>query len=197
LDTQRIIVGSVMPEHIPEDRSTDALTGRSFIDQLLLAIIDAHPPPVSGSSTASTEAHRREREVRLAQAKAALFGEDSASGMKEIDDERALLFMALEHDRDLTIVEMAKAPDLYPNAPRRVHKPRSVRQLAQKAAPRALGNSDAATEDRLRKKFAEQQERLLAIVRHHNFIPESLERSDLLAVLKIFRHNGIASHEPR
>jgi hypothetical protein len=196
LDSHRNLFEKIMSEHISGDHSTDALVGRSFVDQLLLALIDAHSPPASESSPASPEARRREREARLARAKAELFGDDSAPGTKEIDDEGALLWMAREHDRDLTIAEMAMAPDLYPNAPP-VRKPRSVRQLAREAAVRTSGNSDAAIEDRLRTKFAEQQERLPAIARYHDFIPESLERHDLVAVLEILRRNGIASHGPK
>jgi hypothetical protein len=94
--------------------------------------------------------------------------------------------MAYEHDRDLVLASMAKA-----KSTKSSHTPKRVRQLAREAVRKTLGQSDEATEDRLRKAFAKRKEGLLEIIRIHDFVPESFERQALYVIAKILRRHGV------
>lgn len=159
------------------------LTGRSFEDQLLLAIIDAYPDP-----NLKPFQWERKREKRLSAAKSALFNSPASRGPVEYDDERALFHMAQEYLKDRSMVT---PKSLISQSATSIKNPRSYRQLASEAAKMTAGTSRLAIIDRLRKAFERRKDKILVILSVHDFIPETEERNALKRVFEILKRQGI------
>jgi hypothetical protein len=154
---------------------------RSFLDKLLLALIDAHPEPKQAVFSPVTAAkHRRDR---LREARLALFPGLNAGGRPLDPDNIILRWMGTEHYRDIVRHNMAVA-----NADK-LPKVRSNRQLADEARKR-FGEPRSSTE-RLRDKFGEQRERWLNVTIHHDDVPEQLDYGLLRQIADLLAKRGI------
>jgi hypothetical protein len=136
--------------------------GRSLLDLVLLAIIDAHP-------TKRTRSDRRwwnaERQRRLDQAKRILLGVDGSAGNAKVPDTLALIWMANEFERQSSVlyrelVLNATSNDnkfsLLPSVRERVQ----ITPLAREAAVLYYEN-DANAALRLEKKFRQKRDWLI------------------------------------
>jgi hypothetical protein len=136
--------------------------GRLFLERLLLSLIDAHPNPRVKSVP---ERILREREGRLRLAMKALCGKKPS---QKLPDDAALRWMAGQYAGDRARkargVQLSQATGSL----------RSERQLAQEASEKFYPKITDKSE-RLRKKWEEQKERWLAVVRYHDDLIESIE----------------------
>ena len=156
------------------------VVGRSFLDKLLLAIIDAH---TEERTTLSAAAAGNARVKRLAEAKQALFGETPREGRPLISDEAVLRWMGEEHYKDRARQGLATLK----REPR--PKARSDRQLANQAV-RKFKLPDNAVE-RLRGKFGPQRQKWLDIAMQHDDVSEQLDAGLLTAVQENFAKRGL------
>jgi CTP synthase (UTP-ammonia lyase) len=148
-----------------------------MIDKVLLSIIDAYRVLDDTNETSL----RRRRERRLLAAKKALFEEASKPGQAEVDDQPALLTMAMGYIRDRQ-KEKAGGP-----------RPRSIRKLAQAATFKTYGNSSDAIIERLRKKFANKRTNrtIMFLAAEHDYVVEMIELQQLQELQKLFNDMGI------
>lgn len=173
------------------------LFGRTFLEKLLLAIIDAHP---LGQDTPET---------RLSKAVRALTGENSkAEAVKQDADLPALRHMAIEHHRDkgnrFLLYMKHRKKETRPELP----KVRSDLALAKEATDKFfdLSNEQArkSVYDRLREKFSGAyyrkqgkghgvnfREYFIYQAVEHDDIAETLEAQSLDIVCAELRENGI------
>lgn len=155
------------------------VVGRSFLDKLLLAIIDGHPEP--SKSPASDTKRRKDR---LREAKQALLGKSHTEGRPLESDEAVLRWMGSEHYRDRARHDMAKLNG------KAATKIRSDRKLAEQAVSR-FGLPSNATE-RLRAKFGKEKQKWLDIEIHHDDVPEQLDFNTLQVIQKTLARHGTA-----
>lgn len=153
--------------------------GRSFVEKLLLAIIDAHPVAEDGSLSPAKLANLRRE--RLAAAHQALFGKPRREGRPIISDEAALRWMGAEAYRDLFIGK--ENLGFHP-----VEKVRSERELAAEAS-KLFFDTDAA--ERLRKKFNKSREKWMDVARYHDDVPEQLEANSLGKIAEVLSRYGV------
>lgn len=156
--------------------------GRSFLDKLLLAFIDAYPDPAAAKASSATAAKRRRN--RLREARLALFPGTNAQGRPLDPDNVILRWIGMEHYRDIArrnvaVLNAEKAPRL-----------RSDRQLVEEARQR-FGEPRSSGE-RLRDKFGKQRERWLNIAIHHDDVPEQLDHNLLSQIAAILEKRGIS-----
>lgn len=155
---------------------------RSFLDKLLLALIDAHPEPEQAAFSQVTATKRRRD--RLREARLALFPGLNTEGRPPDPDNTILRWMGAEHYRDIVRRNMAAA-----NADK-LPKIRSDRQLADEAR-KQFGEPRSSTE-RLRGKFGVQRKRWLNVAIHHDDVPEQLDHNLLREIADILVKHGIA-----
>jgi hypothetical protein len=136
--------------------------GRLFLERLLLSFIDAHPRKGVQNLL---EHVLHDREARLSTAMEALFNEKTSP---KLPDHAALRWMAEQYVRGQT---MRFARDEYQASK---VEARSERQLAQAASKKFYPEITDKSE-RLRKKWREQSEFWLAIIRYHEDVLEGIE----------------------
>ncbi|MGR3610130.1 MAG: hypothetical protein ACU0BN_14960 [Sulfitobacter sp.] len=173
------------------------LFGRTFLEKLLLSIIDAHPV---GQDTP---------ERRLSVAVRALTGENSkAETVKQDADLRALRHMAIEHHRDKGnrfLLYMKHRKDI---SPPELPKVRSDLVLAKEATDKFFVPSNEQARksiyDRLREKFSgvyyrkqgkghgvNFREYFLYMAVEHDDVAETLEAQSLDIICEELRENGV------
>lgn len=179
-------------------------TSRRFLDQFLLSIIDAYPPPAGQTVSASAAiASRRTREKRLRAAKKALFSVHDIEA--SMTDEDLLFLMAtirrqkIEGNQngrsvDTKVASTSELPGI------------SDRQLARDVAKLALGTPYAEKPkagfpedkhvERLRKKFAADRDYYIRAEKDADFVAECLERNSLEQLKKILTGCGINMKVP-
>jgi hypothetical protein len=154
--------------------------GRPFLERLLLSLIDAHPNPLVKDLP---EHVRRDREKRLRAAMAALFNERLKD---ELPDHSALLWMAQEYADDrqswwLRQHSPAHGVQISQLSNSALPELRSARQLAREAAKEFYpGVSDKS--EGLRKKWREQKQFWLEMVRSGDDVLESMETQVLAKI---------------
>lgn len=176
--------GTMIQDRLDEDEPTDYgwSLDRSFLDKLLLALIDAHPEPKQAAlSSVAAAKHRRNR---LREARLALCPGFNAEGRSPNPDNIILRWMGTEHYRDIVRRNRAAA-----NADK-LPKIRSDRRLADEARKR-FGEPKNSTE-RLRDKFGAQRERWLNLAIYHDDVPEQLDHNLLREIADILARRGIA-----
>jgi len=180
-----------------EDFAVGTLFGRTYLEKLLLSIIEAYP---FGQDTPET---------RLKVAVHALTGENSkAETVKQDNDLPALKFMAVERERDkvkrFDLLWKGRKRELRPDLP----EVRSDLALAKEAADKFFDppNEQArkSTYDRLREKFSGvyyrkrgkglginfgEHYKYLAV--EHDDIAETLEAQSLDIIRDELRENGV------
>ncbi len=134
-----------------EDDGGALTPGRSASDKLLLAIIDANP--VEGSERLSNLRRRNLRQRRLQDARKALFGEGK-EGRPVVSERHVLRWMGSQRYAELAKKSMVELgfEEKYGNIDEV-----SLRELAHRAAQKFYPGQ-SGVEERLRKKFAEQQD---------------------------------------
>ena len=160
---------------------TGPTIGRTFLERLLLSLIDAHPNPTV-PRLSDHILHDRERRLRVAMA--ALCNEQTS---EELPDHAALLWMAQQNVRDrqmryVRAEEEKRSQGIEKSlAGRTMTSLRSTRQLAQEASLRFYPDVSDRSE-RLRKKWAQQKEFWLEMARSHDYVRETLEMQSLAKV---------------
>lgn len=162
------------------------VVGRSFLDKLLLAVIDAHMTKESNLSAVAAERARMER---LADAKMALLGETPPEGRPPNPDEAVLRWMGDEHYRDLGRRDSATMKGEPPS------KARSDRQLADQAVKKFELPDNAV--ERLRRKFGRQRQKWLEVAMEHDDVPETLDHGLLLKIRDKLAKDSIAMNLDR
>lgn len=173
------------------------LFGRTFLEKLLLSIIDVHP---LGQDTPET---------RLKVAVRALTGENSkAETVKQDADLPALRHMAIEHHRDKGNRFLLYMKHRKDNTPPELPKVRSDLTLAKEAADKFFDPSNEQAQksiyDRLREKFSGAyyrkqgkghgvnfREYFVYMAVEHDDVAETLEAQSLDIVCKELRENGV------
>lgn len=176
--------GTMTQDRLGEDEPTNYgwSLDRSFLDKLLLALIDAYPEPKQAAFSPVTVAkHRRDR---LREARLALFPGFNAGGRPPDPDNIILRWMGTEHYRDVVRQNMAAT-----NADKSP-KVRSDRQLADEA--RIRFSEPKSSVERLRDKFGEQRERWLNVAIHHDDVPEQIDHNLLRQIADILAKRDIA-----
>jgi hypothetical protein len=184
-------------EHNYEDLAVGTLFGRTFLEKLLLAIIDAHPV---GQDTPET---------RLNIAMRALTGEDSkAETVAQDVDLPALQFMAQERHRDKGNRFLLYMKQRKENTPTKLPRKRSDLALAKEAADKFFNppNEQARKSiyDRLREKFSGTYYRKQGKAHNinfrdyfiyqaveHDYVAESFEAQSLDLICEELRKNGV------
>lgn len=177
--------------------AVDTLFGRTYLEKLLLSIIDAHP---LGQDTPET---------RLKAAVRALTGENSkAEAVKQDTDLPALRHMAVEHHRDKGnrfLLYMRHRKD---ETPFDLPKVRSDLTLAKEATSKFFDHANEQVRksiyDRLREKFSGAyyrkqgkghginfREYFVYQTVEHDDVAKSLEAQSLDMVCKELRENGV------
>lgn len=174
------------------DQGYGYAVGASFIDKLLLVLIDANPDP-DADKLSLLRAHKR-REKRLAAAKDALFGADRPRGHPPnmVDVDRALRWMGQQRHDDRARSIMAQLPE--PLRPRWASDPnykiRSTRTLATEATKKFhIFGSDVS--DSLRRKFADQEDYWVSVAHYHDDVPDQMEWNDIVNIAEILGKHGI------
>lgn len=162
-------------------RPVDSLEwGRDSREKFLLSIIDAYPIA------------KRDRQVRLDEAKKALFGEEPTSKTKKKFEDDDWFLMQMAHlylkDRMAVWCTIEKKWKKDPKKPR----PRSVSELAREAAARAPHTWGTNAVERLRKKFAANKKGYLAAELHGDDAGSEQDYSALKKVKEILEFLGIA-----
>lgn len=190
-----------MHDEIPyidgEEYAIETRLGRTFLETLLLAIINAHPV---GQDTP---------ESRLNIALRALTGEDSkVETVAQDTDLPALRFMAQERHSDKGNRFLLYMKQRKENTPIKLPRKRSDLKLAQEATDKFFNppNEQArkSTYDRLREKFSGTyyrkqgkghdvnfREYFIYQAVEHDYVAESLEAQALDQICEILRKNGV------
>ncbi len=141
--------------------------GRDGREKVLLSIIDAYP--MAGEN----------RQVRLDQAKKALFGEGPTSRTKKKAEDDGWFLMAMAYcyvqDRHRVYCKIDKKWKKDPNK----RAPRSISKLAREAGERAPATWGKSAEERLRKKFEANIKALVAAERHGDDVGRALDYKTL------------------
>ncbi|MEW9836577.1 hypothetical protein [Mesorhizobium marinum] len=164
-----------MVDEEPEDFGESF--GRTFVDKLILALVDAHPEASKGQAS-----DRKRRIERLREAKRALFGSGNPEGRPLDSDETLLRWMGGEHYRDLAKREVVGLNG--------AHTIRSDRQLVREALAK-FGHPESSHE-RLRKKFGHEKQKWLDAEMLHDDVPEALDHSALTSIQEVLARRGIA-----
>ncbi|WP_417733447.1 hypothetical protein [Roseovarius sp.] len=190
-----------MDDEIPyidgEEYAIETRFGRTFLEKLLLAIINAHPV---GQDTP---------ESRLNTALRALTGEDSkVEAVAQDGDLAALRFMAEERHRDEYDCFLQQMKQRKENRPTKLPRKRSDLKLAQEATDKFFNPPNEqvrkSTYDRLREKFSgtyyrkqgkghevNYREYFTYQAVEHDYVAESLEAQALDQICEILRKNGV------
>lgn len=135
----------------PLDVNTPSIE-RHAIDRLLLAVIDGYPD--EHDLTSATWHTRRLK--RLQEARKALFADDNSVADPSDHEIAGLQMMAIWHHRDIQLQAMRdRDPACFPTIT--FAKPRSFRQLAREASITIKGEERSDFVDKIRKKFADNQ----------------------------------------
>lgn len=164
------------------DRGTDLTgsgptIGRSFVERLLLSIVDAHPNP---NVTKLEHRIRHDQDKRLRSAMAALFNEKLS---KELPDKDALYWMATQYiaDREKQLGGALRPSGAIRQArATRRQKVRSAQQLARDGSAKFYPRADRS--ESLRNKWAEQMKFWLDMVRNHDDVREAVETHSLAKI---------------
>jgi hypothetical protein len=182
-------MGNDKRDNLNEDAPFDygSSVGRSFLDKLLLAFIDAYPDPSAATLSPSTAAKRRRG--RLREARLLLFPGFNAQGRPLDPDNVILRWMGTEHYKDIvrqkiTVPNAAKAPPL-----------RSDRQLVEEARQR-FGEPRSSVE-RLRDKFGRQRQQWLDVAIYHDDVAEQIDHNQLHSIADILARHGVAMNLDR
>ena len=180
-----------------EDYAIGTLFGRTYLEKLLLSIIEAHP---FGQDTAET---------RLNVAVRALTGENSkAETVKQDGDLPALRYMASEHHRDKGNRFLLYMKHRKDKTPQELPKVRSDLVLAKEATDKFFDPSNEQARksiyDRLREKFSGAyyrkqgkghgvnfREYFVYMAAEHDDVAETLEAQSLDIVREELRKNGV------
>lgn len=180
-----------------DDFAVSTLFGRTFLEKLLLSIIDAHPV---GQDTPET---------RLSVAVRALTGENSkVETVKQDADLCALRHMAIEHHRDKGNRFLLYMKHRKDNTQPELPKVRSDLVLAKEATDKFFDPSNEQARksiyDRLREKFSGVYYRKLGkghgvnfreyfvyMAVEHDDVAETLEAQSLDIICEELRENGV------
>lgn len=181
----------------PEGYSHSTMFGRTFLEKLLLEIIDAHPV---GHDTPET---------RLNIAARALTGENSkAETVAQNDDLPALRYMAQEHHRDKGNRFLLYMKHHKENTPPKLPRKRTDLALAKEAADKFFNSPNEQVRksnyDRLREKFSGSyykkqgkghgvnfREYFIYQAVEHDYVAETLEAQSLDLICEELQKNGV------
>ena len=164
---------------------------RHAIDRLLLAVIDGYPEE---DDFTSARWHVR-RLKRLQEARKALFADNDSVADPWDDEIAALQMMAIWHHRDIQLQAMRdREPACLPTVSS--DKPRSIRKLALEASIRIKGEKRTDFIEKIRKKFADAQERYLLLMSYGDDIELMREFNALQKVLDGLAKLGVQFVRP-